>query len=87
MAKESNWRRLIPEVKFDLTTKQQMYRVLDELAEAEEVLDDRGQFLEEMIDTIHASFNTLYKGNYTDKEISTAISMVIYKNEIRGKYK
>ena len=81
------FREAIPEVKFNLTPQEQLYRVFDELVEAEEVIDHRERFLEEMIDTIHASFNVLYKAKYTDKEISQCIKDVIYKNVERGKYK
>ena len=84
------WKKIIPEVKLELSknTTNQFYRVLDELVEAEVELvnGNRQLFLREMIDTIHASFNTIYKECYTNQEINEAIQYVVTNNHARGKY-
>ena len=81
-------RNYFPEVKFDYNARQQMDRVLDELVEAEEVVDtDRDHFLEEMVDVLHTAANVLYKSGYSDKEITDKIYAVQDKNKARDKYK
>ena len=81
---------LFPNTKHKLTTDKQLYRVLDELAEAEHelVVGDREKFLFEMLDTMTAAAGVLYKSNfnYSEAEISAGIAYVKAKNEARGYY-
>lgn len=82
-------RGFFPEVKFNKTPQEQLYRVLDEMVEAEEALiveGDRQHFLEEVIDVLHTAANVLYKAKFTDKEITDQIYAVQSKNYARGKY-
>jgi len=79
-------RKLFPEVKHDFNKFQQIKRVREELAEAHEVIYLRDRFLEEIIDTLHATANLLYKAGYSDNEIESAILQVQDKNRTRGYY-
>lgn len=81
-----DFKKLFPKVKFNLDSKAQLYRVLDELVEAEAELNNDCLFLEEVIDVIHSSFNLLYTKNYTNIQIQAAITKCIDKNKLRGKY-
>ena len=87
---ELGLRNYFPEVKFEFTPQKQLYRVLDEMVEAEEALieeNDMPHFLEEMIDVIHTAANVLYKAGFSDEQILNQINAVKEKNYARGKYK
>jgi hypothetical protein len=81
-------RELFKEHRFDETPKFQMYKVLDELveAEAELIKGDRDKFLIEMIDVMNSAANVLYKAGYSDKEIDAGVYTVYLKNKFRGYY-
>lgn len=81
-------RDLFKEHRFDETPKFQMYKVLDELVEAEVELikNDKEKFLIEMIDVMNSAANVLYKAGYTDTEIKSGIETVYLKNKFRGYY-
>jgi len=86
---DNGLRKYFPEVKFEYGALKQMYRVLDELVEAEEahLNNDREHFLEEMVDVLHTAANVLYKSGYSNSEITDKIYAVQDKNRARDKYK
>ena len=82
--------KCFPEVIFnDGKPFAQFERILDEYNEAkyEYKNNDRQNFLYELIDVMHVTYNVLYKMNYTKEEIKDGINYVLNKNEKRGYYK
>jgi hypothetical protein len=78
-------KRLFPKIKKEFPLEQQLSYVISEVREARKAIGDREHFLEEMIDVIHCSFNTLYL-QYSDREIAEMIVRVAKKNRDRGYY-
>lgn len=70
------------------TPEQQMYRVLDELVEVEEsmLVGDKEHAMEELLDVMIASANTIYKLGYTQQDIYDKLNFVNDKNRRRGYY-
>lgn len=81
-------RDLFKEHRFNIEQNVQLYKVLEELVEAEEemVKNDRDNFLIEMIDVMNSAANVLYKSGYTDSEIKSGIDTVYLKNKFKGYY-
>lgn len=76
---------ILPEHNFDNTIQSQLEKIIEEQKEAQVEFDfkDRDKLLYELIDTLVATSNVIYKLEYTDKEIDNGFNYVYDKLKSR----
>lgn len=83
-----NWKEYFPEVKYDLSGAEQYQKILEEVQEVQdEGLIASKATLEELVDVVHATFNTIYKFGYSTQDVDVMVEFVKLKNQAKGKYK